>query len=155
MGDMEKIKETLTVSTFEVFEKMFYVFLEPVNESDGEYELTASIDFSGPAMGVIRVHFSRGMAEAMAQNMLNIDRRELTEKLVEDCLKESVNMICGNFLRKLDAAKVFDLSLPVLAAYPETAGRPILLPSEDALELSFKSGDGTMGVVIAINGSLQ
>jgi len=155
MEDMERIKKTLTVSIFEVFEKMFYVFLEPASENGGKYELTVSIDFSGPVEGLILVHFSRSMAEAMAQNMLNMDRRELNEKLVEDCLKESVNMICGNFLRKLDPEKVFELSIPTLRAYPETTGRPIPFPSEDALELSFKSDDKTMGVVIAINGNQQ
>jgi CheY-specific phosphatase CheX len=146
---MERIKKTLTVSIFEVFEKMFYIFLEPASENGGEYESTALIDFSGPAKGFIRVHFSRSMAEAMAQNMLNIDRRELTETLLEDCLKESANMICGNFLRNLDTVKVFNLSLPVLAAYPDATGRPIPLPSEDALELSFASGKGTLGVVFS------
>lgn len=155
MEDMERIKKTLTVSIFEVFEKMFYVFLEPAGKNGGEYELSASIDFRGPVEGFIRVHFSRSMAEMMAQNMLEIDRCELTEKLVEDCLKESVNMICGNFLRLLDPEKVFELSIPALSAYPETAGTPIPLPSWDALELSFKSDEVTMGVVIAINGSSQ
>ncbi len=155
MENMEKIKKTLTVSIFEVFEKMFYIFLEPVDNNRGDYAFAASINFSGPANGVIGVKFSRELAEVMVQNMLNIDRREIADRLVEDCLKESVNMIGGNFLRKLDSSEVFNLSLPVMAVCSKETGGFFALPSEDILELSFASSEGMMESVITFSSGLQ
>ena len=35
MANIKKIKEMLTTATFEVFERMFYVFSEPL-QSEGE-----------------------------------------------------------------------------------------------------------------------
>jgi CheY-specific phosphatase CheX len=151
MENMEKIRKTLTVSIFEVFEKMFYIFLEPVDKCNGEYKFAVSIKFSGPANGVIGVKFSRELAEVMVQNMLNIDRSEITDRLVEDCLKESVNMIGGNFLRKLDSSKVFNLSLPEMLMFFQNTGELLALPSEDILELGFTSSEGIMETVITFS----
>ncbi len=48
----------------------------------------------------------------MAANMLNLRPDEVDLGIMGDCVKESLNMICGNFLRKLDPQKVFNLSIP-------------------------------------------
>ncbi|MCX5858145.1 MAG: chemotaxis protein CheX, partial [Deltaproteobacteria bacterium] len=58
------------------------------------------------------ISLSTGIAEAMVQNMLNLDPEEITEPVMADCVRESINMICGNFVRKLDSERVFDLSIP-------------------------------------------
>ena len=142
---MQKIKETLMGAIFEVFEKMYYIFLEPLDAEEGEYDMTASIGFNGPANGEIRVSVSKKMAETMARNMLNIEDADMTVKLMEDCLKESANMICGNFLHKLDATQVYNLTIPtcdcnsVVVDHTETAS---------PLRIAFESeGDG-VGVSI-------
>ncbi len=59
--------------------------------------------------------FPENFARTMAMNMLNLEPDEINPVIVEDCLKESANMICGNFLRKFDADWVFDLGLPQLS----------------------------------------
>jgi CheY-specific phosphatase CheX len=101
-------------SIFEVFEKMFFVFLEPLDE-DVKYDMTSSINFTGPLNGEIKVFFAVGLARNMVQNMLSLNEKAVTGKMIEDCAKEAVNMVAGNFLQKLDSSKVFDLSIPVFA----------------------------------------
>lgn len=146
MANTKKIQEILMNSIFEVFEKMFFVFLEPTDE-DVKYNMISSINFTGPVKGNIEVFFTRGIAAAMVQNMLGVDAAGVTDKLIEDCAKESVNMIGGNFLQKYDAAKVFDLSIPV---FKNKSG--MFSPQKESadhansLNLSFESDENLMGV---------
>ncbi|MCK9363687.1 MAG: chemotaxis protein CheX [Syntrophales bacterium] len=140
------IRKTLQNSIFDVFEKMFFVFLERSDIKHLKYRWAASISFSGYKSGKLIVYFSEGIAEVMAQNMLNIAAGELTEKLREDCIKESVNMICGNFLGKFDSSRVFDLSLPLFDA---VAGETVTDDNgDDKIVFHFESGSGMLGVVL-------
>jgi CheY-specific phosphatase CheX len=147
MDNMAKIRQTLTGSIFEVFERMFYVFLEPAERADDEYHYGACITFSGPLRGELTAAFSRPLAKVMLHNMLNVGNDEMNEGLMEDCLKESVNMVCGNFLSKYDSAQVFDLSIPTY-----TSGRqaPEIEAGADseAIELNFLSGQGKLTVMM-------
>jgi len=148
MDNMLKIRQTLTDSIFEVFERMFYVFLEPADRREGKYDYRACINFSGPLIGELTVLFSRPLAEVMLKNMLNVDESGINEQLMEDCLKESVNMICGNFLSKYDSSQVFDLSIPTYASGLQGTGMNRDGNSE-AGELNFTGGQGRLTVVVS------
>jgi len=150
MDNMLKIRQTLTDSIFEVFERMFYVFLEPANRQEGNYDYRACINFSGPLMGKLTVLFSRPLVEVMLKNMLNVDESGINEQLMEDCLKESVNMICGNFLSKYDSSQVFDLSIPAYASGLPGTGMNRDGNSE-AGELNFTGGQGRLTVVVTFS----
>lgn len=151
MENTKKIQEILMNAIFEVFEKMFFVFLEPVDE-DIKYNMVASINFSGPMKGSIEVFFTYGVTETMVQNMLGVDADGVTPKLIEDCAKEAVNMVSGNFLQKYDSAKVFDLSIPV---FKNKSG--VFAPQEEAAgnnnvwNLSFESSESLLGVKMNIS----
>jgi CheY-specific phosphatase CheX len=112
MANMQKIPKILMESTFEVFEKMYYLFLEPLDPEKSTYDMAASIGFRGQIGGEIRILISNTLVAKMVQNMLSLKGGDVTMKLKEDCLKESVNMICGNFLCKFDPSQVFNLALP-------------------------------------------
>jgi CheY-specific phosphatase CheX len=147
MDNMLKIQQALTSSIFEVFERMFYVFLEPADKPDGEYHYRADINFSGPLSGELTAIFSRPLAEVMLKNMLNVGEDEINDQLMEDCLKESLNMICGNFLSKYDSGQVFDLSIPTYASGRKAAGIQAGTDSE-AVTLDFLGGRGRLSVTM-------
>lgn len=149
MDNMLKIRQTLTGSIFEVFERMFYVFLEPADRTDGEYHYRACINFSGPLRGELTAVFSRPLAEVMLQNMLNIGENEFDERLMEDCLKESINMICGNFLSKYDSGQVFNLSIPTYTSGRQMDGIEADTDSE-AVKLKFLGGQGNLMVIMTL-----
>jgi CheY-specific phosphatase CheX len=150
MGNTKKIQELLMNSIFEVFEKMFFVFLEPVDE-DVKYDMIASIKFSGPIKGGIDVLLTRDLACAMVQNMLGVDETDMNPKLIEDCAKEAANMIAGNFLQKYDSSKVFDLSIPVFKnESAESAGQEATV-SENVWNLCFESNENLLGVKMSIS----
>ena len=144
--NMEKIRETMTPSIFEVFEKMFYIFLEPLDIRYDEYDMEAAISFEGTIGGDVRILFSREIVRAMVQNMLGLEGNEITGQDMEDCSKEAVNMVCGNFLSRLDSTKVFNLSMPTFKE-----GQPECLESgEDICRMDFDSDNGMIGVIVKI-----
>jgi CheY-specific phosphatase CheX len=150
MENTKKIQELLMNAIFEVFEKMFFVFLEPVDE-DVKYDMIASINFIGPIKGEIDVLLTHDLAGAMVQNMLGVDYGGVTQKLIEDCAKEAVNMIGGNFLQKYDSSKVFDLSIPSFkneSAVFTTQGEVV---RETVWNLSFESNESLLGVKMSIS----
>ena len=77
MENTVKIKQLLMNAIFEVFEKMFFVFLEPVEE-DVNYDMIASINFAGSAKGSIDILLTSDLADAMVQNMLSLDEEGVT-----------------------------------------------------------------------------
>jgi CheY-specific phosphatase CheX len=143
---MENLKQILTESIFEVFERMFFIFLEPGGKAP-VHDFEASIRFDGPRRGVLRIRFTRPVARLMVRNMLGLDNGAVTESHVEDCVKEAANMVCGNFLVNLDPAKKFTLSLPGFSARP---GQPPAV-SEGVHALDFDCEAGKMGVVLTMD----
>ncbi|MHB8770913.1 MAG: chemotaxis protein CheX [Syntrophales bacterium] len=113
METTQTIRKALTTSTFDVFEKMFFIFLELSDKGGPRYDLMTSIGFTGPCAGEINLGFSESLARSMVENMLGLKREEITRAMMEDCAKEAVNMIGGQFLRTLDATKVFNMTMPV------------------------------------------
>ena len=145
---MENVNEILAESIFEVFERMFFIFLEPggcVRVHDYE----TSIGFDGPRRGSLRILFTRPVARLMVRNMLGLDNGAVTEPHVADCVKEAANMVCGNFLVHLDASKKFTMSLPEFSARP---GQPPADPG-DAVSFDFDCDAGKMRVVLTIEGT--
>ncbi len=140
---MENIREILKESIFEVFERMFFIFLEPGGRvMVHDYE--TRIGFEGPYRGTLRILFARPVARLMVRNMLGITDEKEVERHVEDCVKEAANMVCGNFLVNLDASKQFTMSLPGFSARPS---QPPAV-SESIHAFDFDCEAGKMGVVL-------
>lgn len=119
MANTRKIEEILRTAIFEVLEKVFFIFTEPLREDGGIFHMKAAINFSGPVNGGMQILLSRGIAETMVTNMLNLEQDDVTEQIMVDCVKESINIICGNFVRKLDPERGFHLSIPTFERISE------------------------------------
>jgi len=65
MENIKKTNEMLMTSIFEVFEKMFFTFLEPLDEDEPvwNYDMVATIQFFGPNKGDMSIYLSNGLAE--------------------------------------------------------------------------------------------
>lgn len=151
MENIKKIKEMLTTAIFEVFEKMFYVFSEPLQSDGDNYQMKSSINFSGPVSGEIQILLDREIADTMVKNMLGLDEEEINEPIIADCIKESINMICGNFVRKLDPERVFHLSIPTF----EMVSEPLHHGQEgkdQEVRLTFAADNGNMAVIMTAPG---
>lgn len=139
---MESVKEILAESIFEVFERMFFIFLEPGGAAP-VHDCEAAIRFDGPRRGAMRILMTRPVARLMVRNMLGLDNGDVTEPHVADCVREAANMVCGNFLVHWDASKKFTMSLPEFSARPGQAPIP-----DDAVSFDFDCEAGKMRVVL-------
>jgi CheY-specific phosphatase CheX len=142
---MREVKETLRAAIFDVLEKMFYVFLEPVGDECSGYDMGAAIQFSGAQKGELKILASEGLARSMVQNLLGLKVEEITDKHIEDCIKEAANMICGNFLGRLDKTKVFDLTIPSFLRRPGEA-----VEGSNVCMLCFDSDGERFGAVLTL-----
>lgn len=115
---MKEMKEIMMAAIFDAFERMFYVFLEPVGDGCSVYDVGAAIKFSGVIKGELKIFASEGLAKNMVQNLLGVEEKEIKEQDIEDCFKEAANIICGNFLGRFDQTKVFDLTMPLFSRLP-------------------------------------
>jgi len=140
---MERVKEILTASTFEVFEKMFYLFLEPGDRCLA-HDCRSSVRFDGLVRGVLHLQATRPLAAVMAENLLGAPEAGSAPEQVQDCLKEAANMVCGNFLVNLNPAGRFSLSLP------DWGGQPPAAEAEGALRLDFDTERGRLGVILEL-----
>ena len=147
MENIKKIKEMLTAAIFEVFEKMFYVFSEPLPTNGETYQMKSTISFSGPVAGKIQILLNGMIAETMVKNMLGLEEEEIDESIMADCVKESINMICGNFLRKLDPERVYHLSIPTFETVSENISQGEEGKDEE-IHLTFVSDTGNMKVIM-------
>lgn len=151
MEATQTIGKILTTSTFDVLEKMFFIFLEMSDVRRQQYDLVTSIRFSGPIEGEIRLCLSDSLALVMVQNMLSMRQKDVTREMKEDCAKEAVNMIAGEFLRTLDRTKMFQMTVPV--CLPITSIILQDIPGPDLEQwLNFESEGGYLGVVAGLKG---
>lgn len=149
MEATQMIRKILTTSTFDVFEKMFFIFLEMSATGKPQYDLVTSIRFSGPFDGEIRLCFSDSLVLAMVENMLSVDQLNITRAMKEDCAKEAVNMIGGQFLRTLDSTKIFHMAVP--ACLPDTSAAQQGGPEQDVEQcLSFESEKGDLYLLASL-----
>lgn len=146
MENLDTMKEMVEASIFEVFEKMFYLFLEPDGVECPDYDAEAHVSFSGSMNGKLRLLLSEKATKVMVKNMLNLEEGDITDGDIEDCLKEAVNMACGNFLAKMDDTGRFALSISAFLKPPES----VLCRSDDTISLNLTSDDGEVGVIMQV-----
>ena len=153
MANIKKIKEMLMTAIFEVFERAFFVFAEPAQEADADYQIRATIRFRGPMTGAMQISMSNDLGKAMAANMLSLDEGEATDPVIADCIKECINMVCGSFVRKVDPDHVFHLTIPGFELISERSGE-MDAQSESSLRLAFNTEAGAFEVMMTAPGCL-
>ncbi len=146
---MERTRQILMEAIFEVFEKMLFVFLEPSDEPGSTFDMETVIRFDGGVIkGDIRMRFPVDVASAMAQNLLGLPANEVLPRHAEDCAKEAVNMIGGNFLSKFDSGRVFHLSIPEFSRRMDQK----VPEGEGIYRLDFDSDRGKLSIVLTMSG---
>lgn len=144
MEHIKKIEEMLMSSIFEVFEKMFFVFAEPLRGEAPLCPLKATIGFEGALKGGMRISLAPELARAMARNMLSLEEDEITEPIMADCVKESINMICGSFLRKVDPVHGSHMSIPTYEVVD--GGMDRMVQGESSIRLAFATECGAFEI---------
>jgi CheY-specific phosphatase CheX len=153
MANIKKIREVLTKAIFEVLERAFFVFAEPVGVADTGYQIRANIRFSGPMEGAMHISMSDNLAKIMTKNMLNLEDVQVMDPVIADCVKECLNMICGSFVRKVDPDHVFQLTIPDFERISHRSDDREAQP-DSSFRLVFDTEGGAFEVVITAPGCL-
>jgi CheY-specific phosphatase CheX len=111
---METILKNLKIAIFDVMEKMF--FLLP-DESDGSIpEISDSesvyIGITGKPAYVVSLEFDHTLAATMSSDLLGLDAEDVDTETIQKCLKETANIIAGNFLLGFDNEENRNVTLP-------------------------------------------
>ncbi len=110
--------EVLVAEFSDVLEHMAFLFAEHVPLEDlpapPEEGLLISMKFSGPIGGALRLAIPKRMGIDVMANFLGIDAEEATNpKMVQDAVKELLNVTCGHVTTSLAGAEpVFSLTTP-------------------------------------------
>lgn len=102
----------------EVFETMFFTFLEPLEEAPGKEELgsgkfiEATIGYSGGCNGNFLFYFPWELGKNITVNFLGIDEGEVQDRQIADTAAETANMAIGGLLGKLDPGGTASLAIP-------------------------------------------
>ncbi len=117
---MQNLMEQTATSTSEVMETMFFL---PVEQNPGisieesglcgpEEVRAAGISFSGAVSGRIRIFIPKTLLRMMAGNFMGLNTEEVSTEDTAGTLTETLNMIAGNALRKIDDRASSHLGLP-------------------------------------------
>jgi hypothetical protein len=135
----------------EVFETMFFTFLDPVPELPtredaaipGQY-IEASISYSGGCRGDFRFYFPLGLARNITVNFLGVNDDEVTDSQIRDSAAETANMAIGGLLGKLDPMGTASLTIPGVRQLADFS--PASLLEQEGLTL-FSTEFGLLWVV--------
>ncbi|MFH0995933.1 MAG: chemotaxis protein CheX [Pseudomonadota bacterium] len=130
MGDSKKKELRKIVS--DSMEKLAFMFFasdayrEPIQFQDA---VTAEVSYTGVFSGRLAVVMTEPVLNELAANMLGIDSGELDLNHLHDALKETVNIICGNWLPiEGGDEEIFNIGAPRVLSPSEAstalAGRP-------------------------------
>ncbi len=128
----EDIREATNSAMLNIFETMFFIFLEPwagdassdqeaAEPSPDSGELTqpipagflrSEIHFQGKHSGWLRLFLPYSLSELLTMNFMGFEE-EVTEPQIVDLVGELTNMICGNLFSVLDKTSVYILGSPV------------------------------------------
>jgi hypothetical protein len=127
----EAIRKATVSAVLNIFETMYFTFLEPMGENLQQSEevteqekesdllplsedagwLKSEIHFNGPNSGFLRLFIPYDFSEMLTKNFMGFEE-EVTESQILDMAGELTNMICGNLFSSLDKSSVYTLSSP-------------------------------------------
>lgn len=114
----EPLRQMIFKTFSEVFETMFFTFLEPVEDSPDSQELAAApyieavISYTGGCTGAFHFYFPLGLARNITVNFLGVDDTEVQLNQVRDTAAETANMTIGSLLGKIDPNGAAKLAIP-------------------------------------------
>ncbi|MEW6595581.1 MAG: chemotaxis protein CheX [Thermodesulfobacteriota bacterium] len=114
-----KLRQIIYETLSEVFETMYFTFLEPLFETPAQEELAAadgyyeaSITFQGGKSGCLRFYLPQSLARGITVNFLGVDEVDVNEAQILDTVKETANMAVGSLLGRIDPDGTMKLGLP-------------------------------------------
>jgi CheY-specific phosphatase CheX len=114
-----QLMKAMKTSISEVMETMFFLPVEPGETAaypragqDQQEIMACRLTFSGDISGHVILAAPESLIQELAQNFMGEPEDQLTREHLSGTLKEMLNMICGNALRRIDVKTPFELGIP-------------------------------------------
>ncbi len=107
--------ENLKAATFEVFETMFFLFPESLEEAGALFTgaaFQAWVPITGPKSFQVGLTVPHALAQKMATNFLGLEEDGLPGDKLEDVIREAANMVAGNFIGREGVSAAFRMEAP-------------------------------------------
>ena len=117
---MKTMMTAMKTSISEVMGTMFYLPVEFLGESglsahgfdDMDAVMACELAFSGQYSGKLTLIIPRDLLTEMTENFMGELKTQDTEDLLKGTLTETLNMICGNMLGRIESTDPFELDIP-------------------------------------------
>jgi len=117
---MKSLMTTMMNSISDVMETMFFLPVEFEEETRtikaitdlGEQVHACRLKFSGDYSGVVHLAVPHSLLSEMTENFMGESEDHLEEEHLSGTLTETLNMICGSALGKVDSKEPFSLAIP-------------------------------------------
>ena len=146
---MEDMPRNLRTAIFSVMETMYFLLPDEDGAEAGiEDGRSTFIGITGSPAYRISLTCDRGLAAAMAVDLLGIDGDELEDDMLYKCLSETANVVAGKFLLSFSDDESRNVTLPFPNVDGVFPGGTVRGRSE--LSLSF-NGQGIRAVMEVID----
>jgi len=114
----EDLRRVIFATFSEVFETMFFTFLEPLEEAPGKEALgrdkfvEATISYTEGCNGTFHFYFPWELGKNITVNFLGVDEDGASDRQIMDTAAETANMAIGSLLGKLDPGGKALLAIP-------------------------------------------
>jgi CheY-specific phosphatase CheX len=132
---MEILLKNLKTAIFKVMETMFFL----IPDGENAEGCSVYIGITGEPNYLITFDFNRTLSKKMAESILGTEDEEIDIKMIQKCLKETANIIAGNFLLSFDSSENRNLTLPQTVK-DEVFGKHRKLDEKD-FSISFEGED--------------
>ncbi|MDF1615169.1 chemotaxis protein CheX [Desulfurivibrio dismutans] len=147
----EQFRQMIYDTFSEVFETMFFTFLEPIDELSGAVALSAdddyiqaNISYHGPESGRFALYLPQRLARNITMNFLGVEAGEVGEAQILDTAKETANMAVGSLLGRVDPGGEAKLHIPEAYLLDDFSAQELL---EQPGALLFNTDFGALWVV--------
>jgi len=108
-----KMHGLIASSATEVVEKMFFKKIVPVqDEVIFPYEIIVTIGFRGKFQGTFWIIIPKELSYILTAAFLSMPVDEVDYEIVQDTIKEIINMVCGNIIYNFDKTNRFEITIP-------------------------------------------
>lgn len=157
MGEMvvlsDELKKELNVAAMEVFGSMYFTPVELLAEVPArdswrleESYIKSVIGYDGPLRATLAFYFPKTLGLSIASGFLGAEGEDLSQQQLLDTMRESANMIVGNFLGRIDPGG--DCSLGIPSAELVHGFSPAEVGVQEGEVLAFVSDFGFLWVIV-------
>ncbi|MFC1490087.1 chemotaxis protein CheX [Candidatus Latescibacterota bacterium] len=111
---METILKNLKIAIFDVLEKMYFLLSDANDGSIPEISDSQNvyIGISGNPAYIITLMYDKSLAVNMTSDLLGLNSEDVDVETIQKCLKETSNIIAGNFLLGFNNEENRNITLP-------------------------------------------